>query len=176
MTPALAERLKHSQSPFDGITLAVENISLTDLRQHLALAAAELHREFNSLELEQNDDWHWHDGYTKAGTTASWSEVLGWTESEESLMTGWYSEDYVHRGVHPRDFQWYVRFCLDEELWPDRSGSRNVEELNLCWDISGQPELVQRIFNLIQHVGTYDHVIEASMSWFEKSGYTMDEF
>lgn len=173
MTKELAARLKHGMQPFDGITLAVESISLVDLREHLALTVHELHKEFAHFELGQNQDWHLHDGIINEETPATWQEVLGWTESTDGVMRGWYAEDYCHRTVFPVSFDWVIRYSLDEEIFQLQG---QPDPLKSVWDFSAKPELVERVFELVKGVGSCKHEITTSLTWFHAHGYTSDYF
>jgi hypothetical protein len=173
MTQQLALRLKNGLSPFDGKTLSMELVSIANIRHQLELAFKELYRVSSDLELVQNQDWHWHDGYINRAETVTWQEVLGWTESVEDVMRGWCAEDHCHRAVYPKTFEWVLRYSLDESIFPH---IRQPDKSENYWDFSGDVLLVTRIAAILSEAGYPSDTVEDSVPWFEQNGNTSDYY
>lgn len=163
MTPELAAALDSGSPPFHGTTLAMYNLPLRPLWLAYSAAARAIVDRYDPVELVENVDWHWHDGYVLCGGPLSVQDWLAWLDTPQSLRAAWRAEDYVHIGVNPPDLAWYVRFHLWEE-WQEHGG--------FGMDVSGDTKLIDTVLREVKSLGRCVGEVDASKHWFQRHGYT----
>jgi hypothetical protein len=139
MNSELDARWRNAVTPFNDDVLCLpddSDLSLSQMRKALSRIVKELESRSKQAALEALIDWHEHDGYMESGTSTNWGEVRDWLESDDSLKAVCPKEDFVHRGLYPLSFEWYLRFLYDEA---------DGEPPYCSFDLSGPGDLLTRL-------------------------------
>ncbi|GEM_PF-3429545 len=137
MTPELTVRLDKGEAPFDGWTVASEELRLTPLRQAVSTVAARL-RTTSPSGLSRFKDWFFHDECPSRESPFDWSEIDRKVESDEAATGFCVGDDLCSLAIFPADCTWLLRIFVPEE-----PGDPRYETCR--FDLTGSLSLVQAI-------------------------------
>ncbi len=132
MTPELEKRLSKRTIPFDWKTFFLaEEIKLTDLRR-LLLVICDLLIINDYTELNICNDWWEHDGFQIDAKKIDPKIYKEYFDDTTSLYNAADEDFAVRIGVYPNNFDWYLRFNIDEEYGGATDKELGDFDLTLC--------------------------------------------
>jgi hypothetical protein len=120
MDDTLDRAWKSGTSPFDGITLRVEDVPVSALPPLLSELVASLRQQFGERRLWCVEDWHAHDGWVKSRRAANWDQLVETCCSPEALSARAALDEHVALAFYTEPLGLLPRIEVEELPEPGR--------------------------------------------------------
>ena len=166
MNAELDRLWRNGQSPFDGLTVTLNDyIPLPLFQQALVAIVERLYAYRPEASLFHNMDWHEHDGFINESQPISWAELRDRIASIRNLQDRFYLADtYVRDGIFPAERDYLLRYYVD---FPDATPWEPTPLPTGIIDVTCQRPLALQIESAMQTVGVSNLDILPAKAFFD---------